>query len=51
MRCILDGHRPINRRGVGPYADMIFTICSECGKTLGQVKVEKDRRNEAKEPQ
>lgn len=36
-RCLIDGHRPIQRDGVGDYAGKQYLVCSECATTLGEV--------------
>ncbi len=33
MRCILEGHRPRQFDGHGPYQGQKFFVCIDCGKT------------------
>lgn len=37
-KCILHGHSPIERAGVGEFEGRTFMICAECGNTLCEVK-------------
>lgn len=34
MRCLLEGHKPVQHPGVGEFKGQTFTICSVCGKSL-----------------
>lgn len=38
-KCLLTGHTPIQREGVGDYAGKQYLVCSECAVTLGEVAV------------
>lgn len=40
--CLLEGHKPIEARGVGAYTAHMFTVCSVCNKPLDS----QDRLNE-----
>lgn len=39
-RCILHGHTPIERPGIGEFAGRTFMICAECGNTLAEMDPE-----------
>lgn len=36
-RCLLTGHMPTKREGVGEYTGKQYLVCSECAMTLGEV--------------
>lgn len=35
-KCILHGHTPIERAGVGEFEGRTFMVCAECGNTLAE---------------
>lgn len=36
MRCILDGHVPVERAGVGEFEGLTVIICAYCGNVLSE---------------
>lgn len=38
-KCLLTGHTPIQREGVGDYAGKQYLVCSECAMTLTEIMV------------
>ncbi len=46
QRCILEGHKPVEQSGTGPYAGQSFLVCSECGKDFAADLAELRRRTD-----